>query len=54
MVMMDAFYPSDGLQEIWHKIDHLHLSYLEMEESPEKLEQRNRLEGCQNSIVFFN
>jgi hypothetical protein len=45
MVIMDAYYSPDRLQEIWQSIDQLHLSYLEMEESPEKLDHRMRLEG---------
>lgn len=43
---MDAYYAQDRLQEIWKKINTLHMSYLEMEESPQKLEQRNKLEDC--------
>lgn len=39
------YYPQDQLQELWLKINSLHLSYLEMEESPQKMEQRNKLEG---------
>jgi spermatogenesis-associated protein 2 len=46
MVIMDAYYSPDRLQEIWQSIDQLHLSYLEMEESPEKLDHRMRLEDC--------
>lgn len=44
---MDPYYPPapDRLRELWQTIDHLHLSYLEMEESSEKLDHRKRLEG---------
>lgn len=42
---MDAYYTQDRLQEIWNKINSLHLLYLDMEESPQKMEQRNKLEG---------
>ncbi|KAF2901421.1 hypothetical protein ILUMI_04768 [Ignelater luminosus] len=43
---MDGYYAQDRLQELWQQIGSLHLSYLEMEESPQKLEQRNKLEDC--------
>lgn len=33
------------LQEFWQQIDHLHLSYLDTEDSPQKIDQRNKLEG---------
>ncbi|RZC36551.1 tamozhennic [Asbolus verrucosus] len=46
MVIMDAYYSPDRLQEVWQTINQLHLSYLEMEESPEKLDHRIRLEDC--------
>ncbi|KAJ3648674.1 hypothetical protein Zmor_020459 [Zophobas morio] len=46
MVIMDPYYSPDRLQEIWQTIDQLHLSYLEMEESPEKIHHRMRLEDC--------
>lgn len=42
---MDGYYVQDRLQILWSKIDKLHLSYLEMEESPQKMEQRSKLEG---------
>lgn len=47
---MDGYYAQDRLQELWQQIGSLHLSYLEMEESPQKLEQRNKLEG---NMKFF-
>ncbi|XP_031358968.1 protein tamozhennic isoform X2 [Photinus pyralis] len=43
---MDSYnYGHDRLRELWQQIGSLHLSYLEMEESPNKLKQRNVLEG---------
>lgn len=44
-MVMDGFYVQDKLPALWHKIDQLHLSYLEMEESSQKLDQRTKLEG---------
>lgn len=44
MVMADYFV-HDKLQELWQQINHLHLTYLHMEDSPQKIEQRNKLEG---------
>ncbi|XP_001809413.1 protein tamozhennic [Tribolium castaneum] len=46
MVIMDVHYSTDRLREVWQAVDQLHLSYLEMEESPEKLDHRIRLEDC--------
>lgn len=51
MVIMDVHYSNDRLREVWQAIDQLHMSYLEMEESPEKLEHRMRLEGV--LLVFY-
>lgn len=46
IVDMDSYnYGHDRLRELWQKIGTLHLSYLELEESPQKLKQRNVLEG---------
>ncbi|CAH0552181.1 unnamed protein product [Brassicogethes aeneus] len=46
MVIMDSYYAPNHLHEIWNNINKYHLIYLEMEESPEKLEQRIKLEDC--------
>lgn len=46
MVVMENCISQEQFQELWLKIDQLHLSYLEMEESTEKIMQRNRLEDC--------
>lgn len=54
VINMEVFYPQDRPQEIWHKINSLHLSYLEMEESPQKMEQRNKLEGSAFKIVHIS
>lgn len=46
MVMMENYcLPQDRIQELWTEISYYHLSYLELEESPEKIEKRNKLEG---------
>ncbi|XP_045461626.1 protein tamozhennic isoform X2 [Harmonia axyridis] len=45
MVIMDNFYQQDKLSELWNKIDHYHLKFLDIEESPEKIEMRNKLEA---------
>lgn len=44
MVMADYFV-QDRLQELWQQINHSHLTYLDTEDSPQKIEQRNKLEG---------
>lgn len=44
MVIMDGYYP-ELIADLSKKIDQLHLSYLEMEESSEKFEHRVKLEG---------
>ncbi|XP_044746002.1 protein tamozhennic [Coccinella septempunctata] len=44
MVIMDNFYQQDRLSELWNKIDQFHLTFLDIEESPEKIEIRNKLE----------
>lgn len=44
-MVMDGYYVQDRLQALWQKIETLHLSYLQMEDSPQKLEQRAKLEG---------
>ncbi|KAF7286923.1 hypothetical protein GWI33_003190 [Rhynchophorus ferrugineus] len=49
MVIMDSYFP-DLIGELSKKIDHLHLSYLEMDESSEKFEHRVKLE---NAIADF-
>lgn len=38
----------DKLQEISIKLDQSHLVYLQMDASPEKLEQRRKVEGKEN------
>nr|CAH7714594.1 unnamed protein product [Callosobruchus chinensis] len=46
MVIMENYIPpQDRLNELWMELEQCHLSYLELEESPEKIEQRNKLEG---------
>lgn len=47
---MDSYYTQDRLQELWNKINSQHLVYLGMDESMEKMEQRNKLEGTYFSI----
>ncbi|KAJ8949244.1 hypothetical protein NQ318_022757 [Aromia moschata] len=44
MVIMENLYSYDRVYDLWQEIENCHLSYLEMEESPEKIEQRNKLE----------
>ncbi|KAL3286002.1 hypothetical protein HHI36_000516 [Cryptolaemus montrouzieri] len=44
MVIMDNYYLQDRLTELWRRIDKLHLKYLDIEESPEKLDIRIKLE----------
>lgn len=50
MVRMGSYNLCDGFQELRHEIDTCHLAYLDMEESPEKIEMRNKLEGKLNKI----
>lgn len=45
MVRMGSYSLCDGFQDLWDEIDKCHLSYLHLEESPEKIEHRNKLEG---------
>lgn len=45
MVIMENIYTHNRIYELWQEIEKCHLSYLEMEESPEKIDQRNKLEG---------
>lgn len=33
------------INELWLQIDKLHLSYLQTEESPDRIEQKKKLEG---------
>lgn len=42
----------DRLEELWLHIDQLHLTYLEADESPRKLDEKKRLEG--NLIIELN
>lgn len=42
---MENYYQQDRLSELWNKIDQYHLTFLDIEESPEKIEMRNKLEG---------
>lgn len=45
--MANGYFPRerDKLQEIERRLHECHLTYLEINESPEKLKQRNKLEG---------
>jgi len=45
MVIMENYYAQEKCRDLWIKIDQLHLGYLELEESPEKIKQREKLEG---------
>lgn len=42
---MNEYMHRDHLRDLWMEIDKLHLSYLQTEESPYKIEQRNKLES---------
>ncbi|KAL1502263.1 hypothetical protein ABEB36_007429 [Hypothenemus hampei] len=46
MVIMENYYTQEKCRELCLHIDQLHLSYLAMEESPEKLQYRSKLEDC--------
>lgn len=48
MVRMVTYNLCNGFQELRHKIDQCHLAYLDMEESSEKIDLRNKLEGKLN------
>lgn len=52
-MVMDGYYVQDKLQELWRKIDKLHLSYLQMEEGTDKLVHRAKLEGKLRHLVLF-
>lgn len=45
VIMESCCLPENSYNELWQEIDRCHLSYLVLEESPEKIDQRNRLEG---------
>ncbi|KRT84900.1 hypothetical protein AMK59_280, partial [Oryctes borbonicus] len=45
-MVMDGYYFHDQKPELWAKINSLHLSYLEMEESPQKLDHKIKLDDC--------
>lgn len=44
-MVMAEYFMYDRLQELWNQINELHLTYLDTEDSPQKIEQRNKLEG---------
>lgn len=35
----------DRIRELWQQIDHLHLNYLQTDESPRKIDEKKKLEG---------
>lgn len=37
--------PKDHLRDLQQQIDQMHFSYLETDDSPQKIEQRHKLEG---------
>lgn len=49
---MAEFLSCNRLAELWMMIEHLHLSYLQTDESLDKIEQRGKLEG--NLIFIIN
>lgn len=51
MVRMGNYNLCDEFQGLWHEIDQCHLTYLDMEESPEKFDQRSKLEG--NTFLHY-
>ncbi|XP_060533580.1 protein tamozhennic isoform X1 [Cylas formicarius] len=53
MVKMENYLCQENIQELWLKIDHLHINYLEMEESSNKIEQRSRLEACIKDFLYI-
>lgn len=55
MVMAHYFpHAHDRLQELWQQIHQLHLTYLDTEDSPQKIEQRNKLEGIYIIKLFIS
>lgn len=40
----------DRIGELWQQIDHLHLNYLQTDESPRKIDEKKRLEGKKPSL----
>lgn len=44
-MVMAEYFIHDKLQELWQRISNLHLTYLDTEDSPQKIEQRIKLEG---------
>lgn len=52
-MVMAEYFVHDRLQELWQQIHHLHLTYLDTEDSPQKIEQRNRLEGKHTTTIFI-
>lgn len=45
MVVMAEYLTQDRLSELKRHINQLHYSYLETEETPQKIDQRQKLEG---------
>lgn len=50
---MENYYAQEKCRDLWIKIDQLHLGYLELEESPEKIKQREKLEECIAEFLFL-
>uniref|UniRef100_A0A1I8P0Z8 RanBP2-type domain-containing protein n=1 Tax=Stomoxys calcitrans TaxID=35570 RepID=A0A1I8P0Z8_STOCA len=48
---MSDFLPRDILPDLWDEILKLHWTYLETEESIQKLEERKKLEGCLKELL---
>ncbi|XP_066249235.1 protein tamozhennic [Euwallacea similis] len=53
MVIMENYYSPEKCHQLWIKINQMHLSYLELEESPEKIRQREKLEECIGKFLFM-
>ncbi|KAI4468428.1 spermatogenesis-associated protein 2/tamozhennic [Holotrichia oblita] len=52
-MVMDSYCFHDQKPELWAKINSLHLNYLEMEESPQKLEHKNKLDDCIKKYLYI-
>lgn len=50
-MVMENYYSHEKYRDLWLKINHLHLSYLDMEESREKIVHRSKLEGNTNYLL---
>ncbi|XP_017769132.1 PREDICTED: protein tamozhennic [Nicrophorus vespilloides] len=50
-MVMDKYYQQNQLHELWDKMRALHLSYLQLDECQQKVDQRHKLQECINKFL---